>query len=409
VNARAPGATRRGSAGVPDLAVIGAGVMGSWTALRAQESGRATMLVDAYGAGHPRATSGDENRIIRASHGDDAFYTRWSRDAREAWMAAGEAWGERLFVEAGCLWFANRGDGFEATSERTLRALDIPVERLTAAEIRKRWPQVGLEDHEFGLFEPEAGLLLARKGVQAVVAAFNRSGGSFELLAVQPGTSRGDRLLDVVGGDGRRLAAHEFVFACGPWLPRLFPEAAGTLIRVTKQDVIYVGPPGGDGRWAADRLPCWVDYDASFYGIPAVEGRGFKIGPDRYGPVFDPSSGDRIVDPDSVRLARSYIERRFPDLARQPIVETRVCQYETTPDTHFVIDRHPAWSNVWLVGGGSGHGFKHGPRIGEYVVSRLDGADATEDEARFSLDRPRLIDQGLRTGGDSIVAAWQGY
>jgi len=181
------------------------------------------------------------------------------------------------------------------------------------------------------------------------------------------------------------------------------------LIRVTKQDVIYVGPPGGDGRWAADTLPCWVDYDASFYGIPAVDGRGFKLAPDRYGPVFDPSAGERIVDPDTVRLARRYLARRFPDLAEQPVVETRVCQYETTPDTHFVIDRHPAWSNVWLVGGGSGHGFKHGPRIGEYVVGLLDGAEPTDEEARFALDRPRPIEIGVRTGGDSIVDAWQGY
>src|SRR5207244_7067756 len=106
------------------------------------------------------------------------------------------------------------------TSEGTLRALDIPIERLRAADVRERWPQIDLADDEFGLFEPEAGLLLARKGVQAVAAAFGRAGGSSDLVAVQPGRGRGQRLLDVVGDDGRRLAASEFVFACGPWLPR---------------------------------------------------------------------------------------------------------------------------------------------------------------------------------------------
>ena len=179
---------------------------------------------------------------------------------------------------------------------------------------------------------------------------------------------------------------------------------------MTKQDVCYFGPAGGDRRFDADALPCWVDYDAAYYGIPAVDGRGLKIAPDRYGPVFDPSHGDRLVDPETVRLARRYLAHRFPALADAPIVETRVCQYETTPDTHFVIDRHPDWENAWLVGGGSGHGFKHGPVIGRYVVERLGGAPAGPREARFALDRPRVpAATGMRTGADSMAADWDGY
>jgi glycine/D-amino acid oxidase-like deaminating enzyme len=203
--------------------------------------------------------------------------------------------------------------------------------------------------------------------------------------------------------DGTRLAADQFVFAGGPWLPRLFPEVAGELIRVTKQDVVFVGPAAGDGRFGADRLPCWVDYTASFYGLPAVDGRGMKLAPDRYGPVFDPSHGERIVDPESVRLARRYLARRFPDLAEAPVVETRVCQYETTPDTHFVIDRHPDYDNVWLAGGGSGHGFKHGPVIGRHLVGRLAGTPPGPGEERFAIGTPRAPKPGMRTGGDSIV------
>ena len=202
------------------------------------------------------------------------------------------------------------------------------------------------------------------------------------------------------------------MFACGPWLPRIFPDVIGELIRVTKQDVFYIGPAGGDHRFDAPGFPCWVDYDASFYGIPAVPGRGFKIAPDRYGPLFDPSSGDRMVDPESLRLARRYLARRVPALADAPVVETRVCQYESTPDTHFLIDRHPEWRNVWLVGGGSGHGFKHGPVIGEYVAGLVTGSDLgapSPVDGRFRLARPRLPEPGVRTGGDSIAATWQGY
>jgi glycine/D-amino acid oxidase-like deaminating enzyme len=236
-------------------------------------------------------------------------------------------------------------------------------------------------------------------------------GGTVELAWARPGRRTADgRLADVELGDGRRLAGDRFVFACGPWLPRVFPDVAADLVRVTKQDVCFVGPAGGDGRFDANELPCWVDYDASYYGIPAVDGRGMKIAPDRYGPVFDPSAGERLIDPDTVRLARTYLARRFPDLAGAPIVETRVCQYETTPDTHFVIDLHPALENAWLVGGGSGHGFKHGPVIGRYVTELLGGREPSADEARFAIG-PRTAGEagGMRTGADLIVAGWDGY
>jgi glycine/D-amino acid oxidase-like deaminating enzyme len=172
--------------------------------------------------------------------------------------------------------------------------------------------------------------------------------------------------------------------------------------------VIFMGPPAGDGRYGADQLPCWVDYDAAFYGIPATDGRGMKLAPDRYGPVFDPSHGERIVDPESVRLARRYLARRFPGLVDAPVVETRVCQYETTPDTNFVIDRHPDFDNCWLVGGGSGHGFKHGPVIGEHVVGRLAGRTGPDDE-RFALGHTRVPRPGVRTGGDSMVEGWSDW
>jgi glycine/D-amino acid oxidase-like deaminating enzyme len=246
----------------------------------------------------------------------------------------------------------------------------------------------------------------------ALARAFTRSGGRFELAHVHPGHRERRRLMDVVTADGIHYSGDAFVFACGPWLPQLFPEQLGNLIRVTKQDGFFIGPPAGDGRFAAEWLPAWVDYDASFYGIPAIDGRGVKVAPDRYGPVFDPTNGERIVDPESARLAHRYAGRRFPALAGQPIVETRVCQYETTPDTHFVIDRHPEFDNVWLVGGGSGHGFKHGPVIGQYVLDRLAGRPTVPGDERFGILRPRTpaaANAGLRTGGDSIMATWEDY
>jgi sarcosine oxidase len=402
-----------------DLCVIGAGVMGAWTAFWAQAGGAGpdanrggswtVTLLDAWGAGHLRATSSDEHRIIRSAHGDDRLYARWSRRALRHWQRFEVEWNVPLFHSSGVLWFAPSERSWEADSEATLRSLGIPVERLAPAEIAARWRVIDPAGAEFGVFEPEAGFLMARRGVAAAVSAFQRAGGAYALAAVRPGRSRGGRLLDVVDQEGRRWSGGTFVFAAGPRLPKLFPDVVGDLVAVTRQPVFYLGPPEGDRRWSWTVLPAWSDDAGGCYGIPCVDERGFKVGIDRVGPRFDPSNGERIADPDDLRLARAYLRRRFPGLAGRPVLETRVCQYESTPDRHFLIDRHPEWENVWLVGGGSGHGFKHGPRIGEYVVGRLDGlpmgSQDGSDEARFQL-RPRVAHRGPHLASDAMAEAW---
>ena len=207
----------------------------------------------------------------------------------------GEATGEALFVPAGALWFAHETDGFEAASEATMRADGIPTERLSPAEISARWPQLAADDLTFAVYEPEAGLLMARRGVAAVARIFKAEGGAFELAWVEPGARDGRRLQDVVDANGSRHEADRFVFACGPWLPRLFPDVLGGRDPVTKQDVVFVGPPAGDARFGADQLPCWVDYGAAFYGIPAVDGRRHEGRPGslRTGLRPDPRRADR--------------------------------------------------------------------------------------------------------------------
>ena len=388
-----------------DLVVVGAGVMGAWTALRGLEAGRATTLIDAFGPGDPRATSGDESRIIRSSHGEDAFYAEWARDAREAWIALGAAAGVPIFEPSGVAWFAHAEGGFATQSEATLRRLGIPVERIAAPEAVARWPGLALDDDDFVVYEPEAGVLRARQGVRAVAAAFEGGGGTLRVDRVRPTPASGRRLEAVETASGESIAGGTFVFAAGPWLAKLFPELLGDVIALTKQDVFFFGPEPGDRRFGADRFPAWVDFDRAMYGIPALDGRGFKAAPDGYGRAFDPDTEDRLVDRETLAATRAFLAERMPAMAARPVAETRVCQYESTPDTHFVIDRHPDWDNVWLVGGGSGHGFKHGPMIGRHVVNLID-ADGSAlasrsgpPDDRFSLTRPRVAGPTMRSGG----------
>ncbi|MDQ2689911.1 MAG: FAD-dependent oxidoreductase, partial [Chloroflexota bacterium] len=372
------------------VVVIGGGVFGSWTALWLRRRGASVTLVEQYGPGNSLSSSGDESRVTRSAHGPDEVYPRWQRRSLEQWTGLMP----ELFVRTGVLWFARRDDGFEADSAATLDRLGIPFERLGTDALRERYPQIATDDLVWGLYEPEAGVLLARRAVAATARAFAEAGGE-----VRIGLARleGDEVLV----DGERLEADAFVFAAGPWLPKLLGSVPGLDLAVPQQEVIYFATPPGDRRWDAGSMPTWVEYEAAFYGLPSIEGRGFKVAPDWPGPKVDPDRQERRVSDDRVDASRAYLRRRFPALADQPVAEGRVCQYELTPDTHFIVDRHPTLASTWIVGGGSGHGFKHGPVVGEYLSALVVGADeaaatlAPPDD-RFALGT-RVAGVGMRT------------
>jgi sarcosine oxidase len=210
-----------------------------------------------------------------------------------------------------------------------------------------------------------------------VMEGFVAEGGEYKQASVLPRDLENGIRDGLTLSDGSKLVADQYVFACGPWLGKLFPETIGNQVRPTKQDVFFFGTPAGDDRFSSARLPVWADHrDRFVYGIPAADGRGFKVADDTRGIEFDPTSGERAVSEDGLKAMRDYIAFRFPAMKDAPLVETRVCQYENSPDNHLIIDRHPAAKNVWLVGGGSGHGFKHGPVVGEMVAELvMEGKD----------------------------------
>jgi len=227
-----------------------------------------------------------------------------------------------------------------------------------------------LGEAAWGILEPEAGVLMARRAVQTVVAQARAIGVDYMQKAV-------------VAFPDTQLHANSFVFACGPWLPKIFPELLGELIHVTKQEVFFFGVPAGDDRFGSRSLPTWIDFNDLVYAIPDIDGRGFKIAIDAHGPEFDPDFGDRVVSEAGLRAVRSYLAQRVPLLANAPVTESRICQYENTSNGDFLIDRHPAFENVWIVGGGSGHGFKHGPAVGEYAAAMIAGTGIPEP--RFGI------------------------
>lgn len=365
-----------------DAAVIGAGVFGAWTAYHLRQSGKTVILLDAYGAANSRASSGGESRIIRMGYGADEIYTRWAMRSLTLWQNFFHQVEEPLFHRTGVLWMAQLDDPYSVSTIRTLQKSGVRFEKLLRAELEERYPQINFGPVTWAIFEPDSGALMARRAVHSVVREALKNGVSYSPEAVLTPAGEG-RLASVITRSGQRISAGSFIFACGPWLPRVFPDLLRDIIHPTRQEVFFFGVEAGDRRFAPPAMPIWIDFQDLVYAIPDLENRGFKIAIDRHGPPFDPDTSDRVVTTESVTKVRQYLARRLPELQSQPLLETRVCQYENTSNGDFLIDRHPAFDNVWLVGGGSGHGFKHGPALGEYVTARI--TDGGILEPRFTL------------------------
>jgi len=350
------------------IAVIGAGAFGGWTALYLLRRGARVTLLDAWGPGNSRASSGGETRVIRCTYGPDRVAVKMAARALQLWKENETRWKLKLYRETGVLWLAGSDDQFERASMPVLREAGLSFEGLATEDVAKRYPQFNLEGVHWALLEKNAGYLLARRGCEAVMEGFRSEGGQYRQLAAEPGLVERGKLKDLALSDGSKLAADQFVFACGPWLGSIFPDLLSKLITPTRQEVFYFGTPAGDPRFTEAGMPIWIDFgERRFYGIPGNQWRGFKLACDHRGPQFDPTSGERTISAEGLQAARDYLDLRFPLMKGAPLTEARVCQYEQSPDEKFIIDRHPRASNVWIAGGGSGHGYKHGPAVGEMI------------------------------------------
>jgi glycine/D-amino acid oxidase-like deaminating enzyme len=363
-----------------DVAIIGAGVFGAWTAWHLLRAGKTVRLFDAYGAGHARASSGGESRVIRMGYGADTIYSEMARESLPYWKALSDTASAPIFHNTGVLWFGPQGDPYTAQSLAWLQANRVGHEHGDVAWLQNKYRQIQFFQGETGILETECGALIAGRGVQEVIAdaqiAVER--------VVMPAPLLSKRIKRHSLPDGG--TADHLVYAVGPWLAELFPQQLMHKIVATRQEVYHFGAPQGDTRFAPPELPVWADNSNNgiFYGIPDIEGAGFKIAIDRHGPVVDPDTMERQLTPAGIAEVRAYIARRFPGLASAPLIGGRVCQYENSSNGDYLIDRFPGQERVWLVGGGSGHGFKNGPAVGKRVAAHILDAKLAV-EPRFSF------------------------
>jgi sarcosine oxidase len=385
LSATAAAAAQRRGAAPRRVAVVGAGAFGGWTALHLRRAGAEVTLVDAWGPGNARASSGGETRVIRAIYGPTRRYVEMAARALTLWKEWDRAGAEQFYRRTGVLWMAGANDSYVTQSLPFLRESALAYERLEPDAAAKRWPQISLDGIEAVYFEHDGGYLLARHACDAIARELVRLGGRYRQIAVASVKPDGKRP-HVSLGDGARLEADTYVFACGPWLGMLFPDVIGSRVKATRQEVFYLGTPAGDERFVEPALPVWVDLgDRFMYGIPGNLHRGFKVADDTRGAEFDPTDGDRSPTPDHERSVRSFVARRFPALKRAPVLGAEVCQYENSPDGHFIVDRHPAMPDLWIAGGGSGHGYKMGPALGEMLTRQI--LDDAPPDPLFALAR----------------------
>jgi glycine/D-amino acid oxidase-like deaminating enzyme len=357
------------------IAVVGAGAFGSWAALYLLRKGFKVTLIDAWGPAHARSSSGDETRVIRSTYGANENYFDLNVKALALWKENEERFGKQLFHNTGVLWFCY--------SEKTPLVDDsIPFakkhhmeyEYLTTDQLNRRFPFVNTIDLHHAYLDPFGGYLKARESVQTVSEAFIKAGGQYKQAQAIPGKKEGSRLAEIHLSDGNNLPADGYIFACGSWLSKIFKDILASVIRCTKQEVYYFGVPAKNAS-AFEGMPVWVDVDGKdfYYGIPGNQYRGFKLGVDIRGSDFDPTLEDHIYTPETLSKGRRFIAHRFPDLTDAPLVESRVCPYENSPDGNFIFDLLPETSNAFILGGGSGHGFKHSPALGQLVADVLAG------------------------------------
>jgi len=367
-----------------EIVVVGAGAFGGWTALYLREMGFTVTLIDQYGPGNSRATSGGESRQIRAAYGEREIYTRWVLEAFGRWKAREKEWGRKLFFETGQLSLA-RGWTKELTDTRKVfDKLRVKYELLEHDELVRQYPQMNFESIDFAMYTPSTGVLKAREGCVAVAQDFEKKGGRLVIAKAALGQSASGTLQDIALSTGSRVAAQTFVFACGPWLPKVFPSVMAGKLQTPRRAVYFYGTPPGDERFTYPNFPTWSVDNA--YGFPSIEGKGFKVVPTFEPVLVDPDTQEHSLTAEELRKGREFAAKWFPALANQPLVDSKICQREDSIDEHFIVTQHPELSNVWLVGGGSGHGYKHGIMLGEYVARRVVGRDDhSELAATFAL------------------------
>ncbi|MDA1080702.1 MAG: FAD-dependent oxidoreductase [Gemmatimonadetes bacterium] len=420
----APGKAPAQSRGLPDVIVVGAGSFGGWTALNLQMQGVKVRLIDAWGPGNSRSTSGDESRGVRSSYGDRrgdqaAQWGAWAKRAMGKWRDWDATWGRemkiQLYFTTGDLMMRGTNDAFIRNNRAMWDKIGAKYDVLTKQEVADRFPQFQIDDMEYFLYEPEAGMVRARRSCEAVVGVFKQFGGELQITRAWPTTQSGGKMAALQTSSGELLSAGKYLFACGPWLGKVFPTLLGPRMRTPMGSVYYFGAPAGENRMQHPNCPTF-NYPGST-GWPALpdDNSGFRVRAGGGAQGTDPDITERIFSKEAMQRTVDFVNLRFPLLKNAPVLRSHSCHYESGSGGNFIVDKHPDMDNVWILGSGMSEGFKFGPVLGEYAANRMlcqDKEPELADSFRIPLQKYAVADQsgfgGPGGGGRGANAAGRG-
>jgi sarcosine oxidase len=370
-----------------DVIVLGVGGMGSAAAFELARRGRRVLGLEQFGLVHDRGSSHGRTRVIRQAYYEHPDYVPLVRRAFERWYDLEQLAGQRLLTECGCLTVGPPAGELITGVLRAAAEHRLPVERLSADDLGRRFPAFAFGDGFAGVLEQVAGFLAVEECVRAHIDAARRFGAVIH--AEEPALE----WQSSAGGVTVRTArdtyhAGALVVTAGPWAGRLLGEL-GVSLTVMRQLQFWLGPPNPEA-FRRDRFPVYLAETPGgfYYGLPAIDARGHKLARHYGAPELPgPEAVERTVSAGDERPVREFVTRHLPALADAPVRDAAVCLYTLTPDRHFLIGRHPGHANVALAAGFSGHGFKFAPAVGEVLADLIETGRTGWPIGLFRIDR----------------------
>jgi sarcosine oxidase len=371
-----------------DVIVAGLGAMGSATLHHLARRGRRVLGLDRFSPPHALGSSHGRSRIIREAYYEEPRYVPLVQRAYERWADLEAESGVTLFRRTGGLTMGPAGGELAEGARRSVEAHALPHELLSADEIRRRVPGLNPDDDMVGVWEPRGGILAPEASIGASLDVARRHGAELRLdTALRSWRAAPD---DVeVTTDAATFRASRLVLAVGAWMRQVLVELDLPLV-VERNVLLWFTPEPATAAFAPERFPVFLCEYApghAWYGFPDT-GEGVKLALHHHGGSWDPDRLDRQVTEADIGAVRTLARRYLPS-ANGALRETATCMYTTTPDGHFIIDRHPAHSNVIVASPCSGHGFKFASAIGEVLADLAEDRVPAFDLGPFSLARFR--------------------
>ena len=378
----------------PDIQIIGAGIFGLTAAISLKKRGYKVRVVHDGSIPHHLAASTDISKAVRMEYGSDEFYFKMAEKSIHGWHNWNELFGTKLYHEVGFLMLCRKKletleQDFEYSSYKMLSRHGYHPSRIDQTTLKADYPALKAESFQEAVFNPVAGYAEASKTVNTLAEFAESLGVQFnDHSEVIDLVQTNGRVTGVKTQNGKVFHADHTVIASGAFSPDLVPDLK-PWIKATAHPVFWLKPRNPKPLMVPSLSVFTADIsNTGWYGFPYLREPGvFKIAKHSAGEELDPMESDRRVTDAEVNDMRKFLNMYFPDVASSPLINTRKCLYTDTLDGHFLIDRHPRLEQLTLATGGSGHGFKMAPVLGDLIANAVETGERVERFKWRNLDQ----------------------